>query len=78
MRTVDVLVIQPISDADLAQIAALDPRLHVLDGRGMFETEYSETWPEWSVQRYVTGRWTPPGQCDRLATRLLARMPYAD
>lgn len=56
MQTVNVLVMQPISDAELEQIDALDPRIHLLDGRGIFECEYVETWPEWSVQRYVAGR----------------------
>ena len=56
MQTVDVLVIQSISDAELGRIAALDRRIRILDGRGMFECEYVQTWPEWSVQRYVTGR----------------------
>ena len=56
MQTINVLVIQPISDAELAQIAALDPRIDLVDGRGQFECEYAATWPEWSVQRYVAGR----------------------
>lgn len=63
MRTVEVVVLQPISDADFARIAALDPRLHVVDARGMFDVEYRETWPEWSVQRYV-GR-TPQRESTR-------------
>ena len=49
MQTINVLVIQPISDAELAQIAALDPRIDLVDGRGQFECEYAATWPEWSV-----------------------------
>jgi phosphoglycerate dehydrogenase-like enzyme len=53
MRTVEVVVLQPISEADFARITALDPRLHVIDARGLFDVEYRETWPEWSVQRYV-------------------------
>lgn len=56
MQTVDVLIIHTISDADLERIAALEPRIHLIDGRGIFECEYAETWPEWSVQRYVAGR----------------------
>jgi phosphoglycerate dehydrogenase-like enzyme len=56
MQTVNVLVIQPLSDADLAHIAALDPRIHLVDGRGLFECEYAATWPEWSVKRYTAGR----------------------
>jgi phosphoglycerate dehydrogenase-like enzyme len=56
MNPVDVLVIHPISDAELERLAALDARIRILDGRGMFECEYAETWPEWSVQRYLAGR----------------------
>lgn len=60
MRTVEVLVIQTISDAELDRIAATDPRLHVVDARGLFEPEYEETWPQWSVQRYLAGRQLRP------------------
>lgn len=52
----NVLVIHGASDADLARIAALDPRIRVTDGRGLFECEYEQTWPAWAVQRYVSGR----------------------
>ena len=45
MHTVNVLVIQPIDDAELAQIARLDPRLRVVDARGLFDDEYRQTWP---------------------------------
>ena len=55
MQTVNVLVIHAAADAELARIAALDPRLQILDGRGMFECEYEQTWHEWAVQRYVAG-----------------------
>jgi len=43
MQTVNVLVIQPLSDAALAHIAALDPRIDLVDGRGLFECEYAAT-----------------------------------
>jgi phosphoglycerate dehydrogenase-like enzyme len=69
MRTVDVLVLQSISDAELQRIADLDQRIRIIDGRGMFECEYMETWPAWAVQRYVAGRRAEPGtreQRDRL------------
>jgi hypothetical protein len=56
MQTMDVLVMYTISDAELECIAALEPRIHLIDGQGIFECEYAETWPEWSVQRYVAGR----------------------
>jgi phosphoglycerate dehydrogenase-like enzyme len=56
MQTVDVLVIQSISDAELRRITALDQRINILDGRGIFECEYVKTWSDWSVQRYVAAR----------------------
>src|SRR5262249_25278956 len=60
MPTVNALVIQPIADAELAQIASLDPRLRVVDARGWFDDEYRETWPKWSVDRYLGTRSGPP------------------
>ena len=56
METVEVLAIHTIAEAARERIAALDPRIHLIDGGGLFECEYAETWPEWSVQRYVAGR----------------------
>jgi hypothetical protein len=41
MQTVDVLVMHTISDAELEYIAALEPRMHLIDGRGIFECEYA-------------------------------------
>jgi hypothetical protein len=43
----------------LRQIAAVDPRLHVIDGRGWFDVEYHESWPPWSVRRYLGARSIP-------------------
>ena len=60
MHTVDVLVIQPIADEELAQIARLDPRLRVVDARGWFDDEIRQTWPQWSVERYLGKRRCPP------------------
>ncbi len=56
MHTVEVLVIQPLSDDEMARIAAVDSRLNIVDARRVFECEYAETWPDWAVQRYVSGR----------------------
>src|SRR4029450_10529969 len=70
MRTVNVLVIQPIADAELAQIASLDPRLRVVDARGWFDDEYRETWPKWSVDRYLGTRSGPPRRRARRDRRL--------
>lgn len=60
MRTVNVLVIQPMGDDELAQIARLDSRLCVVDARGWFDDEIRQTWPQWSVERYLGRRRGPP------------------
>jgi len=72
MHPVNVLVIQPISDAELAQIARLDARLCVLDARGLFDDEIRQTWPQWSVDRYLGKRRGPPStreERDRLLSQ---------
>lgn len=50
---IEVLVMVRVADEALSQIAAVDSRLHVIDGRGWFEVEYHESWPPWSVRRYL-------------------------
>lgn len=56
MHPVEILVMQPVSDDEMARIAAVDARLHLIDARRVFECEYTETWPEWAVQRYVSSQ----------------------
>ncbi len=53
MSTVNVLVIQRLSAADRARIAAVDPAIRVIDLGGWFDGEYRETWPAYSVARYL-------------------------
>ena len=60
MSTVNVLVIQPIADEELAQIARVDPRLCVVDARGWFDDEIRQTWPQWTAERYLGKRSAPP------------------
>ena len=60
VRQVNVLVIQPIADEDLAQIARIDSRLHVVDARDWFDEEIRQTWPQWTVERYLPKRSGPP------------------
>jgi phosphoglycerate dehydrogenase-like enzyme len=57
--TREVLVIVPLSDDALSRIAAVDRRLHVVDARGWFDVELRETWPPWTVRRYVGQRAGP-------------------
>ena len=69
MRTVNVLVIQPIIDEEMAQIARVDARLALIDARGWFDDEIRQTWPEWTVHRYLGNRPCPAStraQRDRL------------
>jgi hypothetical protein len=46
MRSVEVLVIQPVSDDAMARIAAIDARFHWIDARYVFKDDYAETWFE--------------------------------
>src|SRR5436190_14399050 len=59
MLTREVLVVVPVPDDALHRIAAVDRSLHVVDARGWFDGELRETWPPWTVQRYVGERAGP-------------------
>ncbi|MGH8068477.1 MAG: D-2-hydroxyacid dehydrogenase [Candidatus Entotheonellia bacterium] len=48
-----VLVIAPVSDDALSRIAAVDRCVQVVDARGWFDVELRETWPSWTVHRYL-------------------------
>ena len=54
--TTEVLVIVPVPDDALPRIAAVDRSLRVVDARGWFDVELRETWPPWTVERYVGQR----------------------
>jgi phosphoglycerate dehydrogenase-like enzyme len=56
----EVLVIEPVADEDLVRIGAIDTRLKVVDGRGLFDSEIRETWPHWTVQHYLGNRQSRP------------------
>src|SRR5262245_41014667 len=60
MNPVEVLVIEPISDADLGRISEVDARVPVVHARGWFDGEIRETWPAAAVQRYLGDRPCPP------------------
>jgi phosphoglycerate dehydrogenase-like enzyme len=59
MPTREVLVIVPIPDDALSRLAEVDRGLHVVDARGWFDGEFRETWPPWTVQRYIGERSAP-------------------
>ena len=52
-------MVVPVSDDALSRIAAVDRCLHVVDARGWFDVELRETWPPWTVQRYLGERAGP-------------------
>ena len=56
---VEVLVIASVTDETLRHIAAMDRRIRVIDARGWFDVEIGETWPRWTVQRYLAQREIP-------------------
>src|SRR6202521_1744789 len=76
MPTREVLVIVPVSDDALSRIAAVDPSLHVVDARGWFDVELHETWPPWTVQRYL-GRRPGPTSSRQERDQLLGRAEIA-
>ena len=49
----EVLVIQPVTNEALGRISAVDQRVNVIDARGWFDGEIRDTWPQWTVQRYL-------------------------
>ena len=53
MEQITVVVLAPARDADLERIAAVDPRVSVLDGRGKFDSEYRQTWPAEATSKYI-------------------------
>jgi phosphoglycerate dehydrogenase-like enzyme len=72
MPTREVLVTVPVSDDALGRIGAVDRCLHVVDARGRFDGELRETWPPWTVQRYL-GQGEGPISSRQERDELLAR-----
>jgi phosphoglycerate dehydrogenase-like enzyme/transposase len=71
--TVTVAVIASVSDDALLRIAAVDPRITVVDARRWFDGEIAETWPPFAVQRYLgAGRGAGPHSSREERDRLLA------
>ncbi len=56
MKSVQVLVMPPVSDEVLQRIQNVDGRIGVIDARGWFEVELRTTWPQWTVDRYLGAR----------------------
>jgi glyoxylate/hydroxypyruvate reductase len=53
MRRLNVLSIQRLADVERRRIEAVDPAVHLVDAGGWFDGEYRETWPGYTVTRYL-------------------------
>src|SRR5437773_908180 len=53
MRTVEVLNLQKIPDTECAKIAAVDPRIRLVDAGGWFDGEIRDSWPGFASTRYL-------------------------
>ncbi len=53
MASVNILTLQRFSAADTARILAVEPAINLVDAGGWFEGEYRETWPEFTIDRYL-------------------------
>jgi phosphoglycerate dehydrogenase-like enzyme len=53
MAVFNVLSIQRISAEDRAKIETVDPSIRLTDAGGWFDGEYRETWPAFSVARFL-------------------------
>jgi phosphoglycerate dehydrogenase-like enzyme len=60
---VNVLLIQRLSDADRERIAAVDPRVRVIDAGRWFDGEIRDTWPAYTTQRYLPPNSAGNGTC---------------
>jgi len=61
MPEVKILSITRIGAADRERIEAVDPAVRFTDAGGWFDGEYRETWPEYTVSRYVPRNSTGQG-----------------
>jgi len=81
-QSINVLVIHPVGDKALSRIMELDHRLTVIDARGWFDSEIRDSWPQWTVNRYLKDRKTAAAsraECDRVlaeAEVILGGWPY--
>src|SRR5205809_6814539 len=71
MAGVNILSIQRVSAAERAQIEGVDPGVRLTDAGGWFDGEYRETWPAYSVARYLRPNSTGQGTREE-RDRLLA------
>jgi phosphoglycerate dehydrogenase-like enzyme len=60
IENVEVLVLPRLSDEALRRIRNVDRRVRVADARGWFDIELRSTWPQWTADRYLESRNSPP------------------
>ena len=53
MRTVKILSMVRLSDAEKDKIRAIHPGIEVTDAGGWFDGEIRESWPEYAANRYL-------------------------
>jgi phosphoglycerate dehydrogenase-like enzyme len=53
MTSLNILTITRLRAEHKSRIEAVDPSLRVIDAGGWFDGEYRDTWPDFTVQRYV-------------------------
>lgn len=53
MPIINILSLTRLSGEDQAKIRAVDPRVELIDAGGWFDGEYRETWPAFTVDRYL-------------------------
>src|SRR4029077_16570091 len=71
MQRINVLSIQRISAEDRAKIEAVDPAIELTDAGGWYDGEIRETWPVFTVARYLAPGATGSGTREE-RDRLLA------
>jgi glyoxylate/hydroxypyruvate reductase len=53
MASVNILTLQRLSAADTARILDVDPTIRLVDAGGWFDGEYRDTWPAFTMERYL-------------------------
>jgi phosphoglycerate dehydrogenase-like enzyme len=53
MRRINVLALQRLAPAERESIAAVDAAVRLVDAGGWFDGEYRESWPAYTVARYL-------------------------
>jgi glyoxylate/hydroxypyruvate reductase A len=54
MRMTNILTLMRLDAEDRAKIEAVDPSLRLTDAGGWFDGEYRDTWPAFTVDRYLS------------------------